>query len=508
MLKYLSFISALFLFVGCGGSDENTQSLNKILSSNLYKETKVLSKHNVPNDPLYKDQWYLNGKFGINIDNLWDSYLGDGVSVSILDSGIEAEHEDLKQSIDFSRSYRYSDNRYDPSYIPTQKDSKNFDLGHGTAVAGIISSAHNGIGIMGIAPNVDLVSLNVFSDSSDDAFRDAISRDGIDISSNSWGKNIADKLEDDRVVLDAIKEKMKRDPIIYIFSSGNEYSNVNYSSVLSSRYTLVVGASTKSGYVAPYSNYGSSLLCVAPGGDRSGIVTTDLNGDKLGYDTKLHHYQDIDNQNYNYTDNFKGTSASAAMLSGVVALMLEANPNLSYRDVRYIIAHTSFRLDRSNPSWQRNNSGVWFSNDYGFGLVDAKKAVEFGKEFESLGSEVSITKEIKNSTDILDSDLSGIYVEFDVDDDFVVEYAMVTLDLEGENSSDLDIELISKSGTRSNLATANSRLKDSYHNWSFGSLAFMDERSDGVWKLHIADARLSNKRKLNSAKLTLYGHYN
>ncbi len=492
MKKYIPFLlPILILFSACGGSGQDELKSSNTLENLSTQKSRYISSHSSSKDPLFKKQWYLYDKYGIDIDLLWSQYLGNGVRVGVVDSGVDIRHNDLSGVLDYDSSYRFSDKSHDPSPTRYEFESDEVDEAHGTAVIGIIAAAHNGLGIMGIAPNVDIVALNVFSKPDDNSFRRAILYDNIDISSNSWGSDLNDGLVDDSVVLDAINKKMSSDPIIYIFASGNDNSNSEFSSVLNSRYTLVVGASTKMGLVAPYSNFGANLLCVAPGGFVDKIVTTDLIGE-AGYDNQNEHLRVAENENYDYTDSFEGTSASAAMLSGVVALMKEANPNLSYRDIRYIIAHTAKKIDSLNHSWIKNSAGLYFSNLYGFGLVDAKRAVDMAEEFSSLGEEQTLSREFQESVEI--------------QSDITIEYLELKLDLSGIDLSNAKITLSSSLGTKALLNSGDKKISVSQKEWSFGALNFMDESSKAIWSLEIIDRRSKEKIIPKSAKITIFGH--
>ncbi len=501
MLRYLFILFFSLLFIGCG-SDKEGPTKRVIASQNIYR-----SAHNAPKDPLYEDQWYLHDRFGIDIGNLWQNYLGDGIRLSVVDVGIDITHEDLKGSIDFDAAHRFSDNSNDPSPTTQELYDPQIDANHGTAVAGVIAAAHNGIGMMGIAPNVSLIPLNVFSRATDRSFVKAISLDDVDISSNSWGEDLSRGFIDDRLVLDAINQTMKKSPTIYLFSSGNEASNAEFSSLLTSRYTLVIGASTKGGSIAPYSNRGANLLCVAPGGGNFGLLTTDLTGEKFGYDTKWHHLNLPENSAYNYTDSFKGTSASTALVAGVVALMKEANPTLDYRDVRYIIAHTSRQIDPNHPSWIENDEGLYYSTAYGFGLIDAQKAVEEAKHFRHLPPIIKAQKALtKLSLPISSQTRNGVSLSFEIDQDFVVEYAVLHLDASYKQIGDLDLLLTSASGTQLPLLEHSPRFDTPLKRWDFGAIGYMDESAKGSWELRLITHNPHLQGLLRSASLTLYGH--
>lgn len=82
-----------------------------------------------------------------------------------------------------------------------------------------------------------------------------------------------------------------------------------------------------------------------------------------------------------------GTSYACPVVSGVVALMLEANPELGWRDVQGIFASTSQKTDSTDESWTTNAAGFNHSYKYGFGLVDAYAAVTKGETWKNYGVE-------------------------------------------------------------------------------------------------------------------------
>ena len=117
------------------------------------------------------------------------------------------------------------------------------------------------------------------------------------------------------------------------------------------------------------------MFVTAPsnGGSR-GITTTDLLGN-AGYSTT------------DYTDTFGGTSSASPLVSGVLALMLSANPDLTRRDVEYILASSSVRIQPADAGW---TTGPYPHNEkFGFGLIDANAAVSAAANWTPVGPEIS-----------------------------------------------------------------------------------------------------------------------
>lgn len=138
---------------------------------------------------------------------------------------------------------------------------------------------------------------------------------------------------------------------VFVFSAGNEYGNgedLNYEAWLFTRYTIAVGAVGKLGKHAYYSSAGAALLVSAPGGDneysKNHVVAQPGGGGAT-----------------NCKDATVGTSYAAPVVSGVIALMLEANPSLTWRDVQGLLATTSQKTDPTDVSWTTNAAGLHHS---------------------------------------------------------------------------------------------------------------------------------------------------
>lgn len=463
-------------------------------------------------DPLFSHQWHLNNTIvkgeDINVESVWRETIGEkNITIAIVDTGVDANHSDI--ALDLNASYRYSDNSNDPSPTASQLYLNSSANAHGTACAGIVAAkAWNSKGVRGVAPNINLVGLNVFSSPTDANFASALLREGIDISSNSWGGGGANTLYDDRTSLEAIESGVKtlRDGkgVIYVFASGNDSANANFQSILTSSYVISVSSVSQDGKFEDYSDFGSNILIAAPGGSMNveyepAIVTTDLAGLQYGMDVYKERWDVLGNEEGDYTNTMNGTSASCPIISGVVGLMLSVNSNLRYKDVQYILAKTARRNDPLDPSWTQNAAGLYASDKYGFGVVDAKEAVAFAKSFTGLGEQKIIHKEIL--VERLPESQNEVVFSVNVDENIYVQDLQLNIITDHDNSGKLKIVLESPSGTRSTLAYGDTVLYNDYNPWKFLSVQFLDEKSNGEWKIYIQDNGFDNS--VSSLELSL-----
>ena len=435
-------------------------------------------------DPLFEYQWHLLNtgqdimglpqapgayRNDINVTGVWPNYTGKGVVVGVLDDGFEADHPDLKQNYLADRSYNLVTNT--PGQFPGT---------HGTATTGLIVAANNGVGGLGVAYEATAIGYTSDADGSSllNNFIKASSRmllEGVDVSSNSWGvpENILFAgAELQRVFNTATLNlaQLGREGLgtVSVFSAGNgrlENEHTTLEVTGSSPFTILVAAANADGTVASYSTPGASVLVAAPGSGNTpdgtantipSIVTTDLTG-TAGYN--IREDGDYTNVSGEGSTGFSGTSAAAPIVSGVVALMLEANPNLGYRDVQEILAYSA-----KNPAqvatWQENGAGDWngggllFNNDLGFGLVDAHAAVRLA---ETWTKQSTFDNAARPSAAFSNGEVSlagGESVNLTVrfEDVIRVQHAFLSLHVRAPNGElqDLSVSLIAPDGT-SNL---------------------------------------------------------
>lgn len=489
------------------------EAANRLHDSGLVREATpgwLKSKaRRLTNDPFSPQQWHLSntGQLGgtpgadANVAAVWSSYAGKASHVvAIVDGAVEIGHEDLQANVRPGLSYDFVSDDTDPS--DTGNDP------HGTACAGIAAArGFNGIGVTGAAPETGLAGLRLLDAETDFNEFQAFSRNSsvISVYSNSWGP------EDDGMrlegpgplALEAIRNATAhgRDGkgCIFVWAAGNGRQNLdnsNYDGYANLRQTIAVAASTNLGVQASYSEAGANILLNAPsGGGTAGITTTDQTG-LTGYTTS------------NYTGGFSGTSAATPLVAGVAALMLDANPQLSWRDVRWVLAHTARRNDPAEPGWTFNGAGLPVNHAYGFGTVDAEAAVSMSAGFQGLGPERFSENGTFPGAPIPDNSLTGASSSLHIDDDFIVEHVDVWFSASDHPRwGDLEVTLTSPSGTASTLSQLHeSDSAYTYDNWRFGSVRHLGERSSGTWTLTVRDRLSGMTGTFQNWKLEIYGH--
>jgi subtilisin-like proprotein convertase family protein len=395
---------------------------------------------------------------------------------------------------------------------------------HGTSVAGIALPEENGEGLVGVSPKAGFAGLRLIGNTDAvnptydsegwliaSALFDGTSASteenrnhGIDIFNNSWGPQYMREIP---LALSAIEKGYQegRDGLgnIYVFSAGNDganIGNINYNNLANSRGAIAVGAITRDYHYAPYSTGGASIFISAFSDNASEdyqIPTTTVES--------------------GFVVDFGGTSAAAPFVSGVIALMLEMNPDLTARDVQHILAKTAYKNDPEHPDWQENGGGYHVNPHYGFGAVDPVAAVTAAKDWTPVAEEVRVSGEnkIKNVfKDILDS--RGTSDSIEITEDISVEHAEILLNLAHGDWKDLKIVLKSPDGTESHLIksigddpygigeTYEVHPKSNY--WTMTSVRHWGESSQGDWTLEIYDENDNQiEGELISWQLNLYG---
>ena len=491
---------------------ESNNLRHQLNSIDFVERWSIIEEHTniprfIPNDPSFSSQWHLlntgqgSGTVGedANVTGAWNSATGNGVLISVVDDGVDHQHSDLSPNYLTSIDYDYCGNDGDPT--PTSND------GHGTAAAGVAAAKGNdNNGVTGAALDADLIGLRLIACSNTDQDEaDAIGhrRDIVGISSNSWGPSDNGRtLKGPEPLLQASLEEnvyLGRGGLgtITTLAGGNGRSNgdnSNYDGYANTRFTIGVAAIADSGYQSYYSEDGANILVAAhSNGGSQGITTTDIRGSG-GYTSS-----DI----YN---NFGGTSSATPLTSGVIALMLDANPALTYRDVQHVLVHSARTNDASDADWSVNGAGHDFNHKYGHGALDAGLAVHIAANWTNVGPELNWTSGEKSiSKAIPDNTANGLSDSILVDAGLLVETVEIRFDADHTYRGDIEVSLTSPDGTVSRLSEKHTDNNNNYNEWVFSSVLHWDESSDGTWTIEVNDNQNGGTGTWNHWELLIHG---
>ncbi|XP_045058709.2 proprotein convertase subtilisin/kexin type 4 isoform X1 [Desmodus rotundus] len=484
----------------------------------------------VPTDPWFSKQWYMNSEVqpDLNILQVWSQGLsGQGIVVSILDDGIEKDHPDLWANYDPLASYDFND--YDPDPQPRYTPSD--ENRHGTRCAGEVAAiANNRFCGTGVAYNARIGGVRMLDGTITDVIEAqslSLQPQHIHIYSASWGPEDDGRTVDGPGIL--TQEAFRRGVTkgrgglgtLFIWASGNgglHYDNCNCDGYTNSIHTLSVGSTTQRGHVPWYSEACASTLTTTYS---SGIVT-----DPQIVTTDLHHQ---------CTDKHTGTSASAPLAAGIIALALEANPFLTWRDMQHLVVRASRQAHLQAEDWRTNGVGRQgaagpggggdtmptgrmtaplhvVSHHYGYGLLDAGLLVDLARAWlPTQPQKKCIIRVLHTPTPILP--LTHVrkkvlacagranYIRS-------LEHVQVQLSLSYSRRGDLEISLTSPMGTRSTLVAIRpfDVSGQGYNNWIFMSTHFWDEDPQGLWTLSLENkGYYFNTGTLYRYMLLLYG---
>lgn len=466
-------------------------------------------------DPLRPQQWHLEALGAISV---WDSLgiKGEGVRVAVVDDAVETLHEDLFPNVGTAHNYRRG-GAPGSAPLPCESDDQ-----HGTSVAGIVAARDgNGVGVAGIAPRATLAAYNALATSTTADIADALRRDGNAnaIFNNSWGSpdnGVLHKVDSSFInaIEDGIRNGRNGLGSVYVFAAGNRFpvsdDNSNFDGFVNHRGVIAVCPVDDADQAPPHAEPGANILvCGFSGGGSAGITTTAVrNG---------------------YRHDFSGTSASTPMVSGVVALMLSANPSLTWRDVRIILARSARRNSPGDPDWRTNAAGLSVHPSFGFGVADANAAVRMAQGWSSVGGSESL----KSCSYVRNAGNAGLPIGVPPDgtpiSDIVevgaeckisqIEFVDVFFTATHTYSGDLRVELLRPDTPTAPVAVlANERLCNtdgdefadncgSYLDWRFGSVQNLGETAAGRWQLRVSDREqvYEDEGEWDSWRLVLWG---
>ncbi len=332
-------------------------------------------------------------------------------------------------------------------------------------------------------------------------------------------------------------------------------------------YNVVVGAVNANGLRSSYSTSGSALWVAAPGGEfglnasvfpptsctaaggcphyayEPAMITTDQSGCAAGWSVSSLETGSLfddgkvpENASCNYAATMNGTSSAAPVMAGVIALLLEANPNLGWRDVKHVLATTATQVDPSRAPvtvpptdpdplmggyvaelpWTANAAGHPFHAWYGFGRVNVDRAVAMAKTYAvNLGSfaDTGWISSPALNLPIPDASPVGATSVIPVPTNLVIEAVQVAVTAVHPYTGDLGIELVSPAGTKSILMNIRNGFNGTtgLAGMVLASNAFYGESSAGSWTIKVVDGDGAHKaptagQSLTGWQIRIYGH--
>jgi hypothetical protein len=378
-----------------------------------------------PNDPYYRVQfrdpllpylqgWYLEGlndnaqryAVDINARSAWSISRGEGITIAIVDDGVELHHPDLTNQQIASLHYNFEAETNAGNHPATY-------LNHGTAVAGLaVAEANNRLGISGVAPEANFASWVIiktnatFVPGTQLAKMFEFENDQVQVQNHSWVKQTVRLVPmteaENLAISNAVHHGRGGLGVVMIRAAGNSRQqgrNVNEDAYTADPRVITVGAVRADGRAASYSTPGAPILVAVPGGEPDfTLMSTDRLG-SLGMN-QLSFSNDPALSDYVFSGlGFSGTSAAAPVLSGIAALMLSANTNLTVRDVQHILVQSAFQVDSADPDNQTNGAGFIVNHNSGFGLVNAGTATQLAAAWTNVPAvaRASVTVGITNA---------------------------------------------------------------------------------------------------------------
>lgn len=512
-----------------GHTSAVVQDLNTGLTATMQAVVTLMTP-DLPKDPLLAQEWYLSDA---DILPVWKDYTGKGVRIGQFEPGgqfavgpetFDFTHPDLAPNVDQA----WLASQLVNGTLPTQTSN------HATMVAGVMVAANNGAGGVGVAYDATLAGYYLANNGSDVSGLGHMA--SYDVANNSWGfttdfalSNITNGgintasalLSNAQYAADNGRGGLGT---IIVAAGGNQRAtggSAQGSLTSNNRFSIEVGAinaqanlSTLQIGSAPFSNPGASLLVSAPGSNiasTSQMVMTDQ-GSTFG----------------SAYSNMQGTSFATPIVSGIVALMLQANPNLGYRDVQEILALTARRVNDAATQWSNNGANNWngggmhVSDDYGFGEVDARAAVRLAETWmtQSTGANEKVFSASSGTVNKSIQSGGTVTSTIAMQSGLNIEHVEVDLDALVGRLGDVIVTLIAPDGTKSVLLNREGKIPDGSpgasasdvgstatgeFQYTFMSTHDWGETSAGNWTLQVTDATTGQAVTLKNWSLRLYG---
>ncbi|KAF6009149.1 hypothetical protein HII12_003724 [Brettanomyces bruxellensis] len=469
-------------------------------------------------DPQFSQQWHIvNAEFpgeDVDVVPVWrQNITGKGVVTAIIDDGLDFENPDLAGAFCAEGSWDYNDN----TALPRPRLQDDY---HGTRCAGEIAAAlGNGFCGVGVAHGSRVSGVRILSGSltAEDEAAAMVHALGVnDIYSCSWGPpdngramDVPDKIVRE-AILKGVQEGRSGKGALYVFASGNgalHQDSCNFDGYTNSIYSITVTALDHRGLHPQYAESCAAVMVAAySSGSGAHISTTDF---KEGCSAR-----------------HGGTSAAAPLAAGLYALVLEANPALTWRDVQQLTVMAAVQVHPEDPGWQDSAiPGRRYSYKFGWGKLDAAKIVAAARDnyrllrpqawyytpYLHLGEgqknddKNNISSHVQpEGSNLPWPDHSVIFSSsFDVSQKGIananlhhIEQITVTVNVSTSKRGAVYIRLVSPHGIVSRLAQQRPHDTDSsgFNNWTFSSVAHWGEDPVGKWEIQVINTEPDSQR--------------
>ncbi|WP_272942224.1 S8 family serine peptidase [Candidatus Regiella insecticola] len=483
----------------------------------------------LPDDPLLVEALHLAQT---SVLPVWKHYTGKGVKIGQFEPSNEFsmgkeladfQHPELRENTDKN----WLANHNPDEYVAVSD--------HATMVAGVMVGAKNHEGGIGVAHEATWGGHWIHKDE----FSSLAMMKHYDVVNHSWGPSGSFDLKflptglnsTPGAFIQALVKGRHGLGTVIVVGGGNKRTtgeNTNYSNLSNTRHSITVGATSVEGDLSllvknsqPFSNPGASILVSAPGNNISTSSTPKTNKNETVFgDEKI---------------KTQGTSFSAPIVSGIVALMLEANPDLGYRDIQDILAVSARKVKDGKTHWAENGSRTWngggmhISHDYGYGMVDAQAAVRLAENWttqqtylnETFLREQLLSGELNVALPDATPQGSGLYThKLTVENsDIVIENVEIRVALTHAQAGDLTLKLISPVGTESVLMHRPGKAPGSHDSargdklfynedsldYVFSSALLRGEQADGEWQLQVIDNIIGATGRFKNWSMNFYG---
>ena len=471
-----------------------------------------------------QQQWHLHATAvnGVpvnahtNVASAHEVTRGEGITIAVIDDGVDIDHREFAAPGKIVAPRDATIRVQNPAAPPAgwnnarPKDSFLSDDNHGTACAGV-ACADGIAGASGVAPKARLMPIRlangIGSINEAVAFRWA-AENGADVISCSWGPedgkwpNPDDPLHTQlsplpahtRLAIEfATTQGRNGKGCVVLFAAGNGNESVDLDGYASFDQVIAVAACNDRGKRSVYSDFGKAVWCAFPSGDEGfppfnhprpltpGIWTTDRSGAR-GYNDG--NVRDGDTAG-DYTNSFSGTSSACPGAAGVAALVLSANPDLKWHEVKDVLRRAGEKIDPQNGQYDANGHSPF----YGFGRLNARTAVDLARPQPKTA--IVVSRRIEQRL----PDLQTTTVALEVAESGTITQVTVSVDIAHTFVGDLVLTLIPPVATGAGRIVLQRNLGGTARTivkaWDAAAVpalaALAGKQCRGTWELEIQD---------------------